>query len=276
MNPIAPAALFDTHFHLEAQDDPGALVARAQVAGVTRLLLAGAGAGEAAALLDRVAPHPAIYAAVGVHPHEAAQAPADVAAYRALAARPRVVAIGEIGLDYHYDHSPRDVQRRVFADFLALARELDLPAIVHCREAHADCVALLRDGLGGQHRFVVHCFSGTVAEGAEFLALGGWLSYTGMLTFPKAENVRAALRATPLDRVMFETDAPYLAPVPHRGKRNEPAFLPGVVARAATELGLSFAELAARSTANAERFFALPPTPPATVTPTPPAPSHAR
>lgn len=250
----------DTHFHLEPADDLPALLARAAAAEVAQLILAGGPVGQLPTLLARIAPYPQVFAAIGVHPHEAAQfADAELPAYRELATTwPRACAIGEIGLDYHYAFSPPQRQREVLGAFLDLAKAAGLPAILHCREAEEDTHALLRERLGGRHPFVVHCFTGTPAWAERFLALGGHLSYTGILTFPKAENVRASLRVTPLDRLMFETDSPYLAPLPHRGRRNEPAFVPLVVARAAQELGLSPEELAARSTAIARQFFQLP------------------
>jgi TatD DNase family protein len=253
----ADCMYFDTHFHLSPTDDLPHLLSQARTAGVTRLLLAGAPVGQMAAYLARIAAHPEIVAAVGVHPHEAADFDGDYAAYAQLSQASQVRAIGEIGLDYHYNHSPAPIQREVLRRFLQLARERGLPAVIHCREAYEDTEAILRDELGGQHRFVVHCFSGTPAWAERFLALGGYLSYTGLITFPKAENVRESLRVTPLDRVFFETDSPYLAPIPHRGKPNQPAFVPLVVARAAQELGQDPTAFAHYSTATAERFFGL-------------------
>lgn len=253
---------FDTHFHLDPEDDPAALVARAQAAGVAWLLAAGTTAGNHAALLARLAPFPGVFVALGVHPHEAEKATDDVAQCRALLANPQVRAIGEIGLDYYYDTAPRAVQRRVCRDFLELAAASGKPAILHCRDtndqdAYADALALLADTLPAGHPFVVHCYTGTVTWAERFLARGGYLSYTGLITFKKADNVRAALRITPRERLFFETDSPYLAPVPHRGERNQPANLPLVAARAAAELGLPLPELVAQATANARRFFGV-------------------
>ena len=249
--------IFDTHFHLAANGDLAATVARAAAAGVDRLLVAGAELGCAEAALAQVQPFPGVYAAVGVHPHEAEQCPDDLEPYRRLAAVEKVRAIGEIGLDYYYEHSPRERQRQVFRQFLLLARESGLPAIVHCREAYDDCIAMLEEVLVGEHPFVVHCYSGTPEWAKRFLALGAYISFTGLITFNKADNVRAALRGVPLDRVMFETDSPYLAPTPHRGKPNEPAYMIHIIERAASEYGLEVQEMIDLSTANALRFFGL-------------------
>lgn len=261
--PLPP--LVDTHFHLAPDDDLAGIAARAEAAGVGAMLLAGAEVGLMGAALARIAPYPRIYAAVGVHPHAAGKWDGDMAPYRSWAAQEQVRAIGEIGLDYFYDYGPREAQRRCFRAFLELAAQTGKPAVIHCRDAedrdgaYQDVYADLQAVLAGRAGFVVHCFTGTVAWAGKFLALGGHLSFTGLVSFKKAENVREAMRVVPLDRLMFETDSPYLAPVPYRGKPNEPAYLRHVVLSAAQTLGLDAAELAARSTAVAERFFALPP-----------------
>ncbi len=252
-----PKTYVDTHFHLEPEDDLDAMVAAAREAGVVWMLVAGAPVGQMATVLERIDPHPMVYAAAGVHPHEADQFDGDMALYERLAEHPRVKAIGEIGLDYHYDFSDRARQRQVLAQFLALAAKTGKPAILHTREADADVYRLLQEHLPPGHPFVVHCFTGTVEWARRYVELGGWLSFTGILTFPKAENVRDAMRAVPLDRLMFETDSPYLAPKPFRGKRNQPAFVVHTVAHAAETLGLPAEELATLTTANAGRFFGV-------------------
>ncbi len=251
MNP----EFFDTHFHLDADDDLTELVEAAAPAGVTRMLAAGAAVGKTAQLLERVEPLPQVFAAAGIHPHEAAAFDGDLVRFREWTLHPKVKAVGEIGLDYHYDHSPREQQQEVFRRFLELAVQEDLPAIVHIREAYDDALALLREVLGGNHPFVVHCFSGTPAWAERFLELGAMISFTGLITFKKADDIRAALRVVPVERLMFETDSPYLAPVPHRGRRNQPAYVRHVVERAAMELGAALDELAAATTANARAFF---------------------
>ena len=253
------SGIFDTHFHLDPEDDPAGLVGAAGAAGVDYLLAAGAPPTGLGDLLRRLAPFPNVWAAAGVHPHDAKDCPADLAPYRQWLAQPRVRAVGEVGLDYHYNFSPPDVQRDVCRRFLELAVATGQPVILHLREAFDDGYALVRDVLGGRHPFVLHCFSGTPDWAAKFLDLGGLISFTGVITFPKADATRAVLRLVPRERLMFETDSPYLAPVPYRGRRNQPAYLPAVIERAALELDADPAELARVTTANAFRFFRLPP-----------------
>ena len=249
--------MFDTHLHLDSEDDPAALFAAGRAAGVSRFLVCGTDLADSARAQAVAAGETGVLAAVGVHPHQAADYAGDLAPFRELAGRPAVAAIGEIGLDYHYDHSPRDVQRRVFATLLELAVSLRRPAIIHCREAFADAFSMLRDAAGAGLRFVIHSFTGTPDEAAALLGLGAYLGYTGMVTFTKADNVRAALRATPVDRILAETDAPWLAPVPHRGQRNQPAFLPLIMAAIAREKGLTVEATARRTTANARALLTL-------------------
>jgi len=167
-----------------------------------------------------------------------------------IAATPGARAVGEIGLDYHYDHSPRDVQLAVFRGQLALARQLDLPVVIHTREADEDTLALLREEGRGQLRGVLHCFTGTPALAAAGLELGFFISLAGIITFPKAADLRETARQVPLDRLLTETDSPFLAPVPHRGKRNEPAHVARVVAALAELHGVAADHLAQRTAAN--------------------------
>ena len=170
-----------------------------------------------------------------------------------------VRAVGEIGLDYFYDNSPRQIQREVFSVFLDLANEVGMPAIIHIRDAHEDAYEILEDFCGkwshSRPPFVVHCFSGDTKWAKRYIDLGGYLSFTGIITFPRAEEIREAMREVPLDHLMFETDSPYLAPVPMRGKRNQPAYLPHIVEYAAEYLGMDADELAATTTSNGIRFF---------------------
>ncbi len=251
------AKFFDTHFHLDEEDDIQKLVDEAADNGVDWMLSAGAAVGGTSDMLDRIKSFNNVFAAVGVHPHEAEQFDDDIDRYRQWTKQEQVRSVGEIGLDYYYDNSPRERQQKVFRQFLELAVETSLPAIVHIRDAYEDADEILRDVLKGTHPFVVHCFSGTPDWARRFLDQGAMISFTGLVTFKKAENVREALRVVPLDRVMFETDSPYLAPVPHRGRRNQPAYVRHVIERAATEFGVSVDELARVSTANAFRFFRI-------------------
>jgi TatD DNase family protein len=188
-----------------------------------------------------------------VHPHDASKATEETfERLRELTAHPKVVAIGEIGLDYHYDFSPRDTQKAVFARQLEIAAATAKPIVIHTREAWDDTLAMLGERWRGGG--IMHCFSGGEREAEQALALGFHLSFGGVLTFPKAENVRAAARMTPAERLLVETDCPYLAPIPHRGKRNEPAFLADTVKRLAEVRGQSAEELATVTSANFHRL----------------------
>jgi TatD DNase family protein len=247
--------LVDTHCHLDDSkfdDDREQAIERALAAGVTRLMAIGTGNGPpdlevAVRLADR---HTFIYATIGVHPHDASKATDETfARLRELAAHPKVLAIGEIGLDYHYDFSPRDVQRSVFERQLALAAETKKPIVIHTREAWEDTldtVAALP--YGG----IMHCFTGDAAQARQALDRGFHLSFGGVLTFPKAEALREAARLAPDDRILVETDCPYLAPVPHRGKRNEPAFVVDTVRRLAEVRGTTPENIAQLTTRNFE------------------------
>jgi TatD DNase family protein len=246
--------LVDSHCHLDDpkfDPDREETIARARAAGVETLMAIGTGQGppdlEAAIrLADR---YLFIYATVGVHPHDASKATEETfASLRRLARHPKVRAIGEIGLDYHYDFSPRDVQRAVFTRQLEIAAEIQKPIVIHTREAWADTLALLGENWRGGG--IMHCFTGGPREAEEALALGFHLSFGGVLTFPKAENVREAARLAPPDRLLVETDCPYLAPAPHRGKRNEPAFMTETVRRLAEVRGQPVEEISSLTSAN--------------------------
>jgi len=252
--------LVDSHCHLDDEKfdtDREAAIERARAAGVERLMAIGTGEGppdlEAALRLARK--YDFIYATVGVHPHDAAKStPETLARLAELATDSKVLAIGEIGLDYHYDFSPRDVQRRFFVQQLDLAARVRKPIVIHTREAWIDTLATVRQyGLpfGG----IMHCFTGGPAEAAQALELGFHLSFGGVLTFPKAGELRAAAAQTPEDRLLIETDCPYLAPVPHRGKRNEPAFIVETARRLAEIRGTGLENIAALTTQNFNRLF---------------------
>jgi TatD DNase family protein len=259
--------LTDSHCHLDDAQfaaDREATIARAQAAGVETMLAIGTGDGPpdletAIRLADR---YPFISATIGVHPHDASKAtPETFDQLRRLAAHPKVVALGEIGLDYHYDLSPRDVQRSVFATQLEIAAEANLPIVIHTREAWDDTIVLLRAHWQGPG--VLHCFTGAPEQARQALDLGFYLAFGGVITFPKAEATRESARLTPLDRLLIETDCPYLAPVPHRGKRNEPAFILDTVKYLASIRFTSPEEIAAATTRN---FSALCPAKPFTPT----------
>jgi TatD DNase family protein len=250
--------LIDSHVNLHApqfDDDREAVIARALGSGV-RLMVNICDRVSNYEAVRRIAQHPDIWCTVGTHPHEAKEDP-DLSAARliALAADPRVVGIGECGLDFHYDLSPRDVQAQVFRAHVAAARETGLPLVVHTREADEAMGAILEEEFArGPFRILMHCYTSGAALAARVAALGAWFSVSGIATFKAAEDVRAVIRDMPADRIMVETDCPYLAPVPHRGRRNEPAFLPHVLAKLAEIRGWSLAEAEART---ADAFFAV-------------------
>ena len=249
---------FDNHCHLTSLDtDPDLVVADAAEAGVTRLLTVGCTVDDSRRAIDIAARFDNVWATAGVHPHDAKDGLDGLVDLLDDAAPDRaVVAVGECGLDYHYDHSPRDTQRSAFEAQVALALQRDLALVIHSREAWADTFAVL-DDIGMPERTVFHCFTGGPAEAEEALARGAHLSFSGIVTFPSAEDLRAAAVLTPLDRLLVETDSPYLAPVPHRGKKNRPALV-SVVGQAIADLrGWSHDETATATTANARRLYGL-------------------
>jgi TatD DNase family protein len=258
--------VIDSHCHLadeKFRDDLAQVIDRAKAAGVVGalLILEGGNADESARAQRVEELWPAVRIAVGVHPHIAhayAGDPARAAAVveAALDRTPSVRAVGEIGLDYHYDFSPRDVQQDVFRAQLGLARERRLPVVIHTREAEDDTLALIRDEGGGALRGVLHCFTGTPALARGALDLGFYISFAGIVTFPRARELRETARSVPLERLLTETDSPFLAPVPHRGSRNEPAHVAAVVAALAADRGIDPAVLAARTTDNYRALFA--------------------
>lgn len=260
----------DSHAHIEGRQfdrDRPEMLARARQAGLTAMLAIGNGDGpaEVDCAIPYAEQHDWIWASVGIHPHEARLADRD--AYErmsALARHPRVIAWGEIGLDYYYDHSPRDVQRRVFVEQMELAATAGKPVIIHCRpsdnsqNAWDDLLQLVRQhwlgtGLGG----ILHCFTGQPEHASAALEMGFMLSFAGNITYPKAQNIREAAAKVPLERFFIETDSPYLAPIPHRGKRNEPGFVVEVARQIAELRGSTQAEIARLTAENFFRFFGL-------------------
>ena len=255
--------MIDSHCHLADdgfESDLDAVVARAREAGVVgALVIRSAGDEAEAARARRVAEKwPGVRFAAGVHPHNAGAFAGDPAASAGVTRRHAeafgACGIGEIGLDYHYDFAPRDVQHRVFAAQLALARELNRPVIIHTREATDDTFALIQEA--GVARGVFHCFTGDAAMARRAVDIGFHVSFSGIVSFPKAESLREAARVVPADRLLIETDSPYLAPVPHRGKRNEPAFVARVLDALAAARGEPAAELQRQTTYNFASLFA--------------------
>lgn len=250
--------LIDTHAHLDGDAfaaDLDAVLERARDAGVARMVTAGQDEVTSRAAMELAARHASVVAAVGVHPHEAKGA-GDLQWLEPLARTGGVVAVGEIGLDYHYDFSPRDVQRDVFARQLKLAGRLGLPAIIHCRESEDDVAATLREHFDRSRRAVIHCWTGTYVAAMRFIdEFDVYLGLGGAVTFKGATDLHAAAARLPLDRIVLETDCPYMTPVPHRGKRNEPAYTTLTCRRVAELRGVSEDDIAAATTSNAHRLF---------------------
>lgn len=229
-------------------------VVAAHDAGVERLITVGCDVADSLLAIEAAAAHPGVFATAGVHPHEAA---GGVDGLEALLARPEVVAVGECGLDHHYDHSPRDAQRDAFAAQIALAHAHDLALVIHTRGAWDDTFDVLA-AEGAPERTVFHCFTGGPEEARRCLDLGACLSISGIVTFKSADDVRAAVAVCPADRLTVETDSPYLAPVPHRGQRNRPALVPLVGATVAEVQGRPVADVAATSWSAAANLYRLP------------------
>ena len=252
--------LFDTHAHLDdaAFDaDRAALLAALPGAGLSFVMNPGCSLASSRAAVALAEQYPYVYAAVGSHPDAADEVNDEtIQAYRALAKHPRVLAIGEIGLDYHYEDIPRAIQQQAFRTQLALAAELDLPVIVHDREAHADCLAII--GEYPTVRGVFHCFSGSAEMAKELVAKGWYIGFTGVLTFKNARRAVEAAAAIPMDRIVLETDCPYMAPEPHRGRRNDPRNLPYMAQKLAEIKGIPPDQAAAQTLANGKRLYRLP------------------
>jgi TatD DNase family protein len=269
--------LFDSHAHVDGPEfdtDREAVLARAREAGVKRIVVIGAvgdpsSAERSVALAEQ---DPNVWATVATHPHDVKQMTDEWwATHERLARHPRVVAIGETGLDYYYDHSPHDTQQAAFRRFLELAHAVQKPVVCHIRsrddnptapairnrDAHEDARAILREGRAIELGCVIHCFTGTPEDAREYAAMGCYVSFSGIVTYKTAAGLREAVRLIPHDRLMIETDCPYLSPVPKRGKRNEPAFVVHTAEVVAQCAGLSFEELARITTENASRVYRL-------------------
>jgi TatD DNase family protein len=253
--------LIDSHCHLDFPDfadELDAVVARARAAGIERLVTISTRVRRQAALLAIAERFPDVYCSIGTHPHYAhEEADIGFAELVACSRAQKVVAIGEAGLDYHYDNSPREAQERGFRTHIAAARETGLPLVIHSREADDDTARILEEETGkGAFAAVLHCFTGGRDLARRAVALGHFISFTGILTFKNSEHLRALAAELPADRILVETDAPYLAPGKYRGKRNEPAFVVETAKVLADVRGVSFDTLAKESTANFYRLFA--------------------
>ncbi len=255
--------LIDSHCHLtdrQFDEDREAVITRARAAGVQRFIVIGANGAfshneKALALADE---YEDVFAVIGVHPHDAKDITAETyEQLQKLAQHPKVVGLGETGLDFYYDNSPREEQRRHFRNFIRLARALDLPLSMHVRDAYEEAALTLQEEGEGRIRGVMHCFTGNVDEAKRLLDLGLALSFSGIVTFKSASDLRAVVNAIPLDRLLVETDCPLLAPVPYRGKRNEPAYVVQVAKTMAEVKSVSFEEIADWTWRNTETLFAL-------------------
>lgn len=253
--------LIDSHAHLDDAQydgDRAAMLDRARAAGVVQMVDVGYDLPSSRRAIALAAGYDFIYAVVGVHPHEVADLPVDyLDTVRELSRQAKVVAIGEIGLDYYRDLSPREVQRRVFREQLALAKELNLPVVIHDRDAHGDVLDILRKDGAGPAGGVLHCFAGSLEMAAACLEMGFYISFAGPVTYPNARRPKEVAAAVPLERLLVETDSPYLTPQAHRGKRNEPAYVRYVAEQIAALRGIAPEELARATTANARRIFGL-------------------
>ncbi|MGG5808457.1 TatD family hydrolase [Falsiroseomonas sp. CW058] len=253
--------IVDSHCHLDhfqAGEEQDAVVARAAAAGIGRMVTIGTRLGEQAATVRAIADrHAQVFATVGIHPHNAGERDAPtVAELLREADHPKVIGLGESGLDYFYDKAPRPAQAEGFRAHIAAARESRLPLVVHARDADEDIAAILEDEHAkGDFPFVLHCFSSGAELARRAVAIGGYVSFSGMLTFPKSDAIRAIAAELPAERLLVETDSPYLAPVPLRGKRCEPAYVAHTAARLAEARGLGMAALAELTTANFHRLF---------------------
>ena len=264
--------LIDSHAHIDFPqfaEDRQSMLERARAAGVSTLLAIGTGPGpeKLDAALPFAEQHEWIYATVGIHPHQAKEVgPQHLDQLALLARHPKVIAWGEIGLDYFYDHSPHDLQRKVFREQMALAKQAKLPIVIHCREAWSDCLDILDlewrpTALGG----ILHCFSSTLEDARRGLDMSFLISFAGNTTYPKAQNLREVAKALPLANILIETDAPYLAPQTYRGKRNEPAYVGEVAKAIASVRNLSAQTVASATAENFRCLFGLSgPTLPAT------------
>lgn len=250
--------LFDTHAHLDDpkfKNDLEDVIARAREAGVESMISVGADLPSSRRTIDIAEAHKGIYAAVGLHPHDAAEFTEEhVDQLAKMCSREKVVAVGEIGLDYYRDHSPREAQKGVFRRMLEIALEVNLPVIVHNRDAADDCLNIMNE-FRGQIRGVAHCFSGNQAVADRFLDLGFYISFSGTVTFPKTKELAEVACIVPNDRILIETDCPYLAPQQQRGRRNEPAFVRYVAEKISELRGIDLPHAAEMTRRNAEELF---------------------
>lgn len=253
--------LFDSHAHLDSERFEGerdAIIERAKAAGLSLIMNPGADYESSVKAVELSEKYDMVYAAVGIHPHDASSMDEMMLSLlKALARKKKVMAIGEIGLDYHYDYSPRDVQQKVFIDQIRLAKSLKLPIIIHDREANDDMMRILKEETAFETGVVMHCFSGSAELARQYVKLGAYISIAGPLTFKNNRKTIEVVEVVPLDRLFVETDSPFLTPVPFRGKRNEPAYVEHVADKIAEIKGLTYREVVEATKTNACRFFGI-------------------
>lgn len=253
--------LFDSHAHLDDgrfDKDLDQVIARAKENGIDYILNPGADLNTSIRAVNLAEKYDMIYAAVGVHPHNAKEVDQDtIEILKALTNKDKVVAIGEIGLDFHYDHSPRDVQRKWFKEQIMLAKEVNLPIIIHDREAHGEVFDILKDHDAGDMGCLMHCYSGSVELAREYIKMGVYISLAGPVTFKNARRAYEVAKEIPLEWLLIETDSPYLTPVPYRGKRNEPAYVKFVAEKIAQAKQISLEEVAHQTTLNTKKLFRI-------------------
>ena len=254
--------LIDTHCHIQDREfaaDLAAVLSRAKEQGVEYAIAVGSTLASSRRAVQLATCQSQVFAVVGIHPHDSKSANSDTfGVIRELSTSERVVALGEMGLDYHYDHSPRKIQQRVFRYQIKLARELNLPLVIHDREAHGDTVEILKEEKAREVGGVLHCFSGSYEMAEECIKMGFYISIAGPVTFKNARRLRSVVERIPLEHLLVETDSPYLTPVPHRGKRNEPAYVRHVAEAIAEIKGVPVAQVEEYTSRNAIKLFALP------------------
>ena len=258
------SGLIDSHAHIQGPEfaaDIQEVIRNARESGVEKVIVVG-GVGDLSSndsALKLAETPPSLFATVGMHPHDAKDLKEeDFERLKLLTENPKVVAVGETGLDFYYDHSPRQIQKEIFSRFIQMARETGLPIVVHDREAHKEIAELLRDEGKKEIQGVIHCFTGDYTAAKEFLDLGFYISFSGIITFKNADALRDVVRRLPLDRVLVETDSPYLTPIPYRGKRNEPAFVRLVAETMAKVRSIPLEEITQATSDNTGRLFSLP------------------
>lgn len=253
--------LIDTHCHLDDKrfdHEREKTLERAREIGVSRFITIGCDIANSVRAMSLAIVHPDVYFSSGIHPHEAAKAPEDfIEQLRAVASHPKCVAIGECGLDYHYNHSPKEAQQHVFKSQIQLAHELKKPLIIHVRDAWEDCIAILKEHKQQRTKTIIHCFTGTLEQAKTMIDLSCVLSISGVVTFKEPGELHEVVTQIPLEHLLVETDSPYLAPIPHRGKRNEPAFVFLVAQKIAELRGILVDEVILQTGKNAQSVFAI-------------------